>query len=125
MIPDKIEYENPVGSMKWLADTGFNISTNKNVYIYAQKDISIKSKAQVEVHSPERITTGKGGVKSSIDMIGGNLHIAAVTKVKATSKANQYKATKLPERQKSITVETKTALKIPAAAPRVSNAKGG
>ena len=123
MVPKKIEYTNPVGSIKWLADIGFDVSTNKNVTIHAQKDVNIKSQAQVEARSPERITVGKAGVKSSIDMIGGELHIAAVKKVKATSKANQYKDARIPQRQKSETVETTTASKISASAPRVSNGR--
>jgi len=123
MIPNKVEYTNPVGSMQWLASRGFDISTNKNMSISAQHNVNIKSQAQVEVNSPERITTCKAGVESSIDMISNELHIKAVKKVKATSKANKYKMTKLPERMRGFTISAATASKLAAAIPQVSNIK--
>ena len=55
MVPGKIEYTNPVGSMKWLESIGFDISTDKDFVLKAEKDIAIKSSKQVEMHSPAQI----------------------------------------------------------------------
>ena len=123
MVTGKVEYTNPVGSMKWLKSEGFDISTCKNVNIYAGKDVHLTSKAQIQVFSPERITACKAGVDSSIDMLSNELHIKAMKKVKARSNANQYKKTKLPERLSNFTTTASTASKLAAAIPQVLNAR--
>lgn len=123
MVSGKVEYTNPVGSMKWLASNGFDVTTVKNVDINAGKDVHVTSQAQIQVFSPERITACKSGVESSIDMISNELHIKAVKKVKARSNANQYKKTKLPERLPSFSTTVSTASKLAAAIPQVLNAK--
>ena len=117
MVSGKVEYVNPVGCMKWLASEGFDISTGKNVDIYAGKDLAIKSQGQVRGFSPERITACKAGVESSVDMIGNELHIKAVKKVLAKSKANIYKKTKLPKLDKKMKINDSTAEKLVASIP--------
>jgi hypothetical protein len=121
MVPGKLEYTNPVGNMTWLADSGFNISTGKNLSFSAQRDISIRAGDQVRVFSPERISTCKAGVESSIDMISDELHIKAPIRVKSTSKVNNYKATILPKKSQKIEIDTATASKLAAALPQISN----
>jgi hypothetical protein len=123
MVSDKVEYTNPVGSIKWLAGSGFDISTNKNISVSAGWDINITSQTQVEATSPERITACKADVESSIDMIGGDLHIKAKGKVTVKSKADKYKKTTLPDRTQHFKIGVATASKLAAAIPQVLNAK--
>ena len=112
MMPDKIEYKNPVGSMKWLAHSGFDISTNKKVSIIAGHDVVIASKAQVRGYSPERITASKTGVESSIDMICNEIHIKAKETVNETSAVRQYKKSTLPRRPEKCVISSSAASKL-------------
>jgi len=123
MVPDKVEYTNPVGSIKWLGGIGFDISTGKNLNLSAGSDISIKSKAQVRIYSPERITVCKTGIESSIDMLGDEIHVKAERNVKIDSKINKYRKIELPERDPNFTISLATASKLAAAAPQMINAK--
>ena len=123
MMRGRVEYSNPLGSIKWLAGRGFDVSTGKDIFINAEQDVNIKSRAQVQVYSPERITACKTGVESSIDMISNELHVKAVKKVTAKSKVNKYRKPILPEGPKKFTISTAAASKLTAAVPLVSNAK--
>ena len=120
MIANKVEYTNPVGSMKWLAGIGFEISTNKDISLFAQGNININSQAQVAVWSPERITASKANVSSSIDMISSEIHLAT-TDLKVTSQTNKSKTARLPENPPGFTIDD-TVKKIVAAVPVISNA---
>jgi len=120
MAPNKVEFTNSAGSMKWLTGIGFDISTGENITINADQDIIVNSQAQIDVSSPERITVNKTGAESSIDMIGGDLHISAEKNVRSTSKANKFKATKLPERTPGFAIDDR-ADKLVATVPKVSN----
>lgn len=121
MIPDKMEYTNPAGNLTLLAANGFNISTGGKFSIFAQKDINIKAQGQVRVYSPERISACKTGVESSIDLISNELHVKAPIRVKSTSKANKYKGTTLPKRAPKTEISAKTASKLAAAVPQITN----
>ena len=135
MVPGKVEYTNPAGSMQWLKSQGFNLNTGFNVDIYAQEDVIIKSMAQVRVYSPERITMIKTlNVKideettilkpiSSIDMLSNYIHIKADTNVVTTSKANNFKKSVLPERTPNIVPDKSKASKVTGAIPIVSDPK--
>jgi len=129
MVPNKVEYTNLVGSMKWLASVGFDISTCNNFDICAENDILIKSKKQVQVFSPERISVCKVETKeieeefqittiytpiSSIDMLGNEMHIKARDVVNEKSAMKNYEKTVLPERPE-FTIETSVAEKLAGA----------
>ena len=112
MVPDKVEYTNPVGSMKWLAQHGFDISTKKEVLIQAAHDIVVKSEAQVQVFSPERITIGKADVESSIDVFLDEMHIKAEEVVNETSTVRQYEKPVLPELTEGFEISASVASKL-------------
>jgi hypothetical protein len=118
-----IEYKNPTGNIQWLESMGFNISTAKDFALMADKDIVIKSGDQVEIRSPERITAGKTDVPSSIDMIGGDIHIAAKRNVVQKSGVKSYKAGKIPKLDASFEIRANTAKGAAATLPLLNNAK--
>ena len=121
MVPNTVEFTNPAGNISWLAENGFNISTGGDFSVTAGGDITIKSQGQVRVYSPARISACKTGVESSIDMVSNELHIKAVSRVKTTSKVNNYKKTTLPKRAQKTEINAATASKLAGAIPQVSD----
>jgi len=117
MIPNKIEYTNHVGNIKWLANNGFDISTCNMVEIAAGQDVKINSQKQVMVFSPERITTHKYRAESSIDMAGAEIHIKAAGAVNEKSKVKDYKKLILPEKSQSYSISASTGQKLAGAIP--------
>ena len=112
MVQGMVSYTNPVGSIQLLSDMGFNIPTNKNFALMAGQDIKIRSKAQVEVRSPERITLGKTDTPSSIDMISNSIHIAAKENVVQRSGVNDYKDARIPQREGTFEVSSATVARL-------------
>jgi len=119
MLPDLLEYINPVGHVTWFPDIGFDIATSKAVSIYAGVDVDINSRAQVRIYSPERITMTKTGVESGIDMISNEMHIKGLTNADLASDVNQHSRATLPNKPESFAITERTE-KILASIPKVS-----
>ena len=122
MVPNKMEYKNPTASIKWLGGSGFDIETSKKISLSAWQDIHINSSAQVRVFAPKRITVGKSGDDSSIDMVSSEIHIQALKDVDIISQGNHSKRPMLPEQAESVIIDD-TVEKLIATVPAVLNAK--
>jgi len=123
MLHNMMEFTNNFGKINWGHKCGFDVSAGRNISAFAGEDVNIMSQAQVRLFSPERITACKSGIKSSLDMISGEIHIKAPTDVRIMSKANQHRKMPLPKRSESFTVSSATASKLAAGIPQVSDAR--
>jgi len=117
MIPNKIEYTNPTGSVVLLAGNGFDIFTGNRIEISAGQNVEISSRKEVMAFSPERVTIHKYGAESSVDMVGEDIHIKAEDTVKGNSRANNYIRTILPKRSQGYSISASTAQKLAGAVP--------
>ena len=96
MAPGVVGLANPAGSIHWLAGSGFGISSAEYISLAAESDIVIRSEAQVRLYAQERITAGKAGAESSLDMLCSELHIKAAEDVVVRSKTDTHRQASLP-----------------------------
>ena len=123
MAPGKVGLENPAGGIKWLAGIGLDVSTGKSLWVVARQDINIMAGEQVEVYALERITAGKAGAASSVDMVGNEIHMAATNGVNLASRVNRYRGARLPERLPGFGIDD-TCARLSSAFPVVLDARG-